>query len=141
VNATRHAHLARQLIAACGGLIEAASADGCRLEKSRLSEFCDPKSGAFMPADVMAALEAYCGEPLYSRAICEERPANVVARHVLTETCEAAELSLALQQLVRLATEDGSLDATEKMAIEKLLAKVEDQTRKVRTAMDGGGAS
>lgn len=94
-----------------------------------------------MPADVIAALEAYCGEPHYSRAISEERPAAAIARHVLTEACEAAEMTLGLQQLVRLATEDGSLDAAEKLAIEKLLARIEEQPRKIRSAMHGEASS
>ena len=74
----RHALCARMLIKACGGLEEAATA--CRLEKSQLGNFQDaervqdPARAQFMPADVIHALETYCGQRIYSRALMEEGP-------------------------------------------------------------------
>ena len=97
----RHAWLARALITACGG--PSAAADVCRLAKSRLSEIQDPNAptDAFMPADVIADLEAYCGRPIYSTALAEETPASPAA-DVVTEACELSEAALAAQRLVRL---------------------------------------
>jgi hypothetical protein len=99
VEANRHAWLARQLILACGGPL--AAAQYCRLEKSRLSECQNPGGGAFLPVDVIADLEAYCGEPIYSRALFEARPGGPVAEELLEEACEAVELAAGLQTLVR----------------------------------------
>jgi hypothetical protein len=95
----RHAWLARQLIDACGGPL--AAAQYCRLEKSRLSECQNPRSAAFLPVDVVADLEAYCGEPIYSRALFEARPGGPVAEDLVAEACEEVELAAGLQALVR----------------------------------------
>jgi len=67
----KHSLLARNLISACGGLEEAASA--CRLGKSQLSNAQNVNQDCFLPIDVVAELEAYCGEALYSRALFESR--------------------------------------------------------------------
>lgn len=72
MNPKRHAKLARDLIDACGGLTEAS--DNCRVGVSTLSTYQNPNEAATMPADVMACLEAYCGEPIYSREIASIRP-------------------------------------------------------------------
>jgi hypothetical protein len=74
VNRRAHALAARRLIAACGGLIEAAAA--CRVGKSQLADYQAAEGLGFMPADVMADLEAYCGSPIYSRMLVEARPAG-----------------------------------------------------------------
>lgn len=134
----RHALLARQLIAACGGLIPAAG--GCRLEKSRLADFQDPKSGAFMPIDVVSDLEAYCGEPIYSRALVEDRPWEAEAKSLLTEACETAELAAQIQHLVRIAAEDGRISADERQSIRAQLLELERQLREMHHATDRGPA-
>lgn len=72
MNPKRHAKLARDLIAACGGLEE--SAANCRVGRSVLSDYQLPQIASTMAADVMTDLEAYCGEPIYSREIAAERP-------------------------------------------------------------------
>lgn len=99
MNARHHARLARNLIAACGGLEEAAGA--CRLKKSRLSHCQDPASGSFLPADVIADLEAHCGEPIYSRALFEARPGGETAEDLASAACQTTEVAAALQGLVR----------------------------------------
>ena len=65
----RHSQLARVLIAACGGLDEAAEA--CRIGKSQLSNAQNPNHDAYLPVDVIADLEAYCGKPHYSSALID----------------------------------------------------------------------
>ena len=72
----QHAWLARQLIEACGGLKKIDEAGFCRLKRSRLSEIQDPLgregiADAYMPADVIAVLEAYCGKPIYSQGLVD----------------------------------------------------------------------
>lgn len=136
----QHALLARRLIKGCGGLEEASGALQGRLKKSRLAEFQDPKSGAFMPIDVVAELEAYCGEPTYSAAVAAERPAQSAAKNVVTEACEIAEEATALQRVARLAAADGELSDNEKATIEAGAQAIEDEIRALRSAMHARGA-
>ena len=131
MNTRQHALLARQLIAACGGLDEAAAA--CRLNRSRLSEFQTPEANAFMPADVMADLEAYAGEPIYSRALCEARPAAPAPADLLTEACEAAETAVDLQRTIRLAVGAAhGLSPRQRDAVEGLLQQLDEDIRQIR---------
>jgi hypothetical protein len=125
MNARKHTRLAKTLIDACGGLEEAASA--CRLNKSRLSDFQNPNSGSFMPADVIVDLEAYCGEPLYSREIFESRPSEPVAGNALVETHEVVTAASALLPLVMemVAGKPGARAAFQ-AAVTKLSEEVED---------------
>lgn len=134
----RHALLARDLIGACGGLNEAASA--CRLERSRLAMFQDPNSASFMPADVIADLEAYCGRPLYSQALIEARPGGTDHANLAIEVCEAAEAAVDLQRVTRRALADGKLTYAERKQVEAALAAVLTELRQVAAAADGGGA-
>jgi hypothetical protein len=99
VNPLRHAQLARMLIAACGGLDDASGA--CAVNVSRLSEYQSPGAGAFMRADVIADLEAYCGQAVYSGALAAERPAPIAVADLMSEACAAAESAVALQAEVR----------------------------------------
>lgn len=133
MHAKTHAALARLLIKACGGLERAA--DNCRLEKSRLQEFQDTQSGAFMPADVIADLEGYAGEPLYSGAIAKERPAEPMPKGLLEEGMETAEAGVDLMRMVRQALADGRIDAAEGLRIEAQLLAIESQVVEVRAAM------
>lgn len=122
MNSRRHANLAKQLINACGGLEEAAAA--CRVGKSSLSDYQLPQISAFMPADVMADLEGYCGEPIYSRAIAESRPSEPTAGDVLTETHEAVQAAAALLPLA-MAVKAGKPGA--RAAFEAAVAKLADE--------------
>lgn len=133
----RHALLARQLIAACGGTDEAATA--CRLNRSRLFEIQQPSAeAAFMPADVIADLEAYCGEALYSRALAEARPTRAPATSALAEACDAVEAAARLLAVTRAAAADGKLTAQELRSIETAAADLEEQLREFRASVDQG---
>ena len=125
----QHAQLARQLIAACGGLQEAAQA--CRASDTSLSRYQTPDSGCFMPADVLADLEGYCGQPVYSRALFEARPSASIATDLLKEGCEAAEAGVDLQREIRLAAADGVITPRERARLAELHAAAEEQLREV----------
>lgn len=107
MNGRQHALVARQLIRACGGLREAVRAledsSGRVIKRSRLQEFTDPRAAAFMPADVINALEAYCGQAIYSRALAEDRPTDVAGEDLADEACRTAEDASDLQRMIRLA--------------------------------------
>ncbi len=96
-----HAHLARQLIRACGGLAEAAK--HCSLEKSRLQEFTDPKQKAVMTWQVIDELEEHSGrEGLYAGAIAAMGcSADLAGGDLQDEACELSEVVLRMQGLVR----------------------------------------
>jgi hypothetical protein len=132
MNAKRHALLARLLIEACGGLHEAAAIDDCRLKHSRLANFQDPTSGSFMPADVIAALEAYCGKAIYSRAIADARPSGSEISELADEACSMVEAAADLQELVRRHRAGEPLDARERDRVERFLELIEDYVRGAR---------
>jgi len=132
MNAKRHALLARLLIEACGGLHEAAAVDDCRLRPSRLAQFQDPNSGSFMPADVIVALEAYCGRAIYSQAMAEARPTASDVAELADEACSMVEAAADLQELVRKHRVGDPLSASEKDRVARFLELIEDYVRGAR---------
>jgi hypothetical protein len=132
----QHALLARQLISACGGLVEAA--EHCRLKKSRLSDFQDPIGADFMTADVIADLEAYCGEPIYSRALMEARPSAQEAKGLMVEACELTEGVAAFQKLARQAAKDGRISAVERGMVEEGLLILQQKISVLQAATERG---
>lgn len=125
MNPRRHARLARELIEACGGLEEASH--NCRVSKSGLSDYQNVCVVSFMPADVMADLEAYCGQPIYSQAVADLRPSTPDVGDALTETHEAVQAAAALLPLV-LAMKSGCPKAKHafEVAVERLVHEATD---------------
>ncbi|MFN4296769.1 MAG: hypothetical protein ACK4FB_07985 [Brevundimonas sp.] len=111
MNPKRHAKLARDLIDACGGLDEAAH--NCRVGKSSLSDYQLPQISTTMPADVIADLEAYCGEPIYSRELAAARPYAPMGGCPVKETHDVVQSAAALLPLADdlKAGRPGALDA------------------------------
>lgn len=135
MDARHHAHLARQLLRECGGADEVARLKITRLQSaSRLHQFKDPRAGCFMPADVIADLEDYCGEPIYSRALLEARPHQVEAECIRTEAQESTEACADLQRTIRQAEADTRITEAEMRAIDAGLSAVEQQLRELRAA-------
>lgn len=139
VTARMHALLARKLIAACGGLDEAAGA--CRLNKSRLSECQTPgEEPAFLPADAVADLEAYCGQPIYSRALVDARPAAPDRRDVVERISDAVEDMAELQRLARrLMSTTRPMSINEYRLIAAALLKLREQLGDAMASLDGEG--
>ncbi|MGZ8370608.1 MAG: hypothetical protein ACXWVH_06090 [Caulobacteraceae bacterium] len=129
MEAKRHALHARALIRACGGLKKAEAA--CRLKRSRLSEFQDPHSGAFMPTDVLADLEQLAGDNCYSAAIAADAGVHP-ADCVVAGSCETAEAAFDLQRVARTAGRDGRITALEDRLIDLAAVTVESRARRVR---------
>jgi hypothetical protein len=77
----RHALLGAAADQGVRGTQEAAAHAACR--KTQLGYFQDPERVQdpercqFMPADVIADLEAYCGQALYSKELFEARPTAI----------------------------------------------------------------
>ena len=132
-----HAMLARHLVRACGGLIEAAGA--CRLEKSRLQEFGDPTKLALMPLDVIEDLQAYCGASIYFEGLAAMLPCKGGATSLEDESCSLTEAVASLQAYVRLHR--GRLSPNQKRSTELMVQAAEQHLRCLRSAAEAGGAS
>lgn len=132
----RHAHLARELIAANGGARKAA--DHCRVERTRLYEFQDETLGEYMPADVIADLESACGLPVYSRGILEHRPATSDPGTIVDEASALTEVSASLQRVARLAVADKILSRDEQRQLLDILHEIRDQVRLAELAVEHG---
>lgn len=135
-----HARIARALIEACGGLDEATR--NCRVSKSKLSDYQNPNQAVFMPADVMAELEVFCGQPVYSTALAG-RFGPVTAHGDLAEAaCRVTEAAAIMQQTVREALADGVLTPREiddVAATERQVADALDKLRATRRAAEDRG--
>jgi hypothetical protein len=138
----QHAQWARALIAACGGLEEAAGV--CRLSRSHLSRCQDGSVADCLPVDVVADLELYCGQPVYSAALvalAESRRVGSVVGQLMDEACDASEAAMALQSLAREASKDGILSERERRALTAAAAKAASELSDVVAALSvpGGG--
>jgi hypothetical protein len=139
VDARQHAQLVRRLVAACGGVDEIVRENACRLRATRLYLLQDPKSATFMGADVIADLEAYCGEPIYSQAIAHARPHSPDHQGATVEACELTEEAAEIQEIVRTAVA-GGLSPNAARRIEALLCALERRAAGLRAAVEGGDA-
>lgn len=136
MNRRAHALAARRLVAACGGLMEAAAA--CRVGKTQLADYQSAEGVGFMPADVMADLEAYCGAPIYSRMLVEARPAGPETFDLAREACDAAEAAGRLQRGARQAADDGAITERERRELVDIYAEALDQLRQVGALLSEG---
>jgi hypothetical protein len=143
VDRKQHAWLARRLIDACGGLTTAA--DVCRLRRSRLSQCQSPSEepeciNAYLPADAIAALELYCGIPIYSRAMMEALPGHMDSQGLLTEACETTEAAADLQRMLRKALLDPNrLSARIREEIGQALVAVDRELRQLAAEAEREG--
>lgn len=141
-----HAHMARSLIDACGGVDEILRQDPpvCRRHRSQLFEYRNGK--AMMPADVMSDLEAYAGEPIYSRVLVERRPARPADACPREAALDHSVRSGGLQALLREVLRDGVVTLRERDTAEALLVELEAAVAQIRAGLDrrmspAGGAS
>lgn len=139
--------LTRKLIKACGGLEEASTA--CEAE-------CRPYSvshlhratkvdypAAYLPVDIVLCLEAYCGEPIITRAMADARPSATPVGDVRDELSDVTEGAAALLSRWRAIMADGKATEAERVemtaAIMALRGEV-DQALASVAAAPGGGA-
>lgn len=128
-----HARLARELITACGGIDEAAA--NCRVSRSKLSDYQNVGVVLFMPADVMACLQTYCGKAIYSDALSQRIAEQNAACADLSElACVVTESSADLQKAVRTALADGRLSNNELDVIATAERHAEEALERLRGA-------
>lgn len=139
--AMRHALRARLLIEQCGGGLLAQEA--CRVSDSQLSRYADPNHPDFMPADVIADLEAMCGKAIYSQFLLEQAPSTASAASVLEEACDTVQAASDLLGVVRRATADRQLSRNELLTIERAAHRLSDELLQFKSAvaerMDSAG--
>lgn len=137
LNRRQHAELCRLLIAACGGLEE--SVAHCRVSKTRLADYQAPGGETFMPGDVIADLEAYCGEPVYSRVLVAASPNQAAKADLLSEIFDVSEGAVELQAMARKA-KAGGLTERERRDLADLHAKLTGELRDVGDLIGRGEA-
>lgn len=115
--------LFRRLVKMAGGLQEAAQVT--RVEKSQLSDYCNPEKAAFAPADVILDLEAEVGQPVVSREIVRlvgvtEAPREQPTAGSLHGNGDGLLIALGKErEAFRQAMQDGHLDDAELARLEK----------------------
>lgn len=126
MNIKLHAHYARQLIAACGGVDAAGVA--CGKSKSTLSRYQRADNDQMMPADVLAKLELFCGQAIYSTAIAQQlgpQPSKDFGGDVIALNSDTADIVSKAHQ----ALTDGKIDAAE---CAELLSELGDAEKTIR---------
>lgn len=135
----------RALIKACGGLDEAsrACAETCRpYSTSQLGRCQTVGAPDFLPIDIVLCLEAYCGTPHVTSAMCEARPGAVIAGELRDELSDVVEGGAALLARYRSAMADGLIDAREQADFSQALDALVEEVRQAQAALNdmAGGA-
>lgn len=129
----------KALIKACGGLEEASRAceAECRAYSvPHLSRAQNPAyPDSYLPIDIVLCLEAYCGQPLVTRAMCEARPGGEAAGTLRDEATDLIQHGARLLALVHAAEADDDVDPREGAAIAVLLDQFADEVRQAREAL------
>lgn len=124
-----HARHARLLIEAVGDLDECASI--CRVQKTQLSDYQSRNGEGYMPADVIADLERDCGLPIYSGALASAHKAEMLAKSLRDEACDAAEAAADLQRRIRAAASDDTITDVEREDLRRAYATTMAELRQV----------
>ncbi len=135
----------KALVKACGGLeaaVEACRAaeeagEGRRFSPSQISRCQVPTAPDYAPIDLIMVLEAFCGEPIVSRALVEARPALATAGDIRDEASEATEAVAALQGAIRRALSgDSRIEPHEAREILDGIEKGMGELRDVAAALE-----
>ncbi|WP_426036461.1 hypothetical protein [Brevundimonas sp. DC300-4] len=128
----------KQLIKACGGLEEAsrACAESCRpYSVPHLSRCQVATAPDYLPIDIVLCLEAYCGEPIVTGAMCEARPSAVVAGNLRDELSDVVEGGAPLLGRYRAVMADRRLDARERADFSVALDDLVEEIRQAQAAL------
>lgn len=129
--------LTEKLIDRCGGLAEASAA--CEqlarhYSVPQLSRCQTVGTGCYLPLDILAALERYCGVPVISQALKQRTKVEVGADRLADLVCEFSEQANNVQRHLRSALADHVLTPREiKHGFEEI--------RQAREALDRTEAS
>ena len=135
----KHAALARDLIKSCGGLVEAS--DNCRLSKSALANAQNVNHEYYLTVDVVADLEAYCGDAVYSRALVDVAPAQSGDGDIVGDAIDLTLKSASLNARLHKALRDGKLSPNEKDALLQTASQLRNGLNAFEAELGEGGQS
>ena len=130
----RHALLARNLIAACGGLEEAEAA--CRLSRSSLSNAQNVHHDYFLPVDVVADLERYAGDAPYSRAMMDAQDTAAGNGDLVGESIDVNAKTAVLSSHVHHALADGCLTPSERDQLTGIVDGIKNALSRIEADLD-----
>lgn len=128
----------RALIKACGGLDEASRAceEACRkYSVTQLSRCQTVDAPDFLPIDIVLCLEAYCGTPHVTSAMCEARPSAVTAGDLRDELSDVVEGGAAVLGRYRAVMADGVLSAHDADEVNTALEALVEEIREAQAAI------
>ncbi|RZJ47453.1 MAG: hypothetical protein EON87_01055 [Brevundimonas sp.] len=137
LNAIEHAHLARRLIEAVGGLERAASI--CRVSQGVLSTYQNPnRPECNMPSDVVSALQIAGGDAIMSKAQLAEvdEPLTVIADPML-HACGLVKEAADVLGAVQASLADGTVSASDFARCDHELAEIEQRISILRAGLRG----
>lgn len=108
--------LTKKLIDKCGGLAEASAAceqSARYYSVPQLSRCQSVESDNYLPLDILAALESYCGVPVISGALVQRFPVAVETERLADLACAFSEQALDVQKFLRVALADHRLTPRE----------------------------
>lgn len=124
MNIRQHKASAKALIAACGGLDEASGA--CRVGRSSLSNYENVNESATMPADVIADLEAYCGEAVYSTRLASAADRPMASLDIQADAMKLTEIGARMTRQIHEYMADHQLDESERRALSPTLTTLRE---------------
>lgn len=133
MNRRQHVAAARSLIAECGGLEEASSA--CRVSVPSLSNYQNPRGDAFMPADVLADLEAYAGVNTYSSRLFECAHSAMPSGDLEADTLKLNIHVAGLAERAHDAMKDGILSAGERIVLTAAVSQIREAVNAIDAAV------
>lgn len=145
----RHALCARLLMKACGGLencVAIARASGLKIEKTQLGYYQDanrvqvPALAQYMRADLIDVFEEACGQPIYSRALQEER-ASAADHTLMGEAVAMVSAATAALAKISEAQADNIVTPDERKQIDQALLHLAQLVARTSAANHNGGQS
>lgn len=141
MNDIQHTLLARALIDACGG-VDACCKPATRVGQSQLYSYREFGSGAFMPADVIDALESRCKIPVYSQFLLSQVQAEPQTACVVQEAADVDEAGNDVWRFLRKAAADGQpLTENTRREVERLLQRLDRETAELRAVLHQGAGT
>lgn len=137
MNIRQHKAAAKALIAACGGLSEAPGA--CRVSRSSLSNYENVNEAATMPADVIADLESYCGEAVYSSRLAAAADQPMASLDVQGDAMRLTEIGARMTRQLHEYMADHQLDEHERRALAPTMTTLRTLLERLDSAVSSDG--
>lgn len=135
MHSDQHTLLARALIDANGG-VDACCKPVTRVERSQLYAYRAFGSGAFMPVDVIDALETRCKIPVYSSFLFHQIKAEAPQACLVEEAADVDEAGNDVFRFIRHAKAEGKeLSPAQKREATALLMRVDQESAELRAML------